>query len=338
MAIRKYRQLPTQKLKGINIAPRPYDVIANPSRCFATLFRDWPWSTWIKPSVDACKAQGANYIRFFGGPASYYATLNFISQSTYLAQWHQLMAYCQSVGIMVHAIATFPPHLDGMTANSFAECSTAAALLAANLAPYPNLMAFEPMQEPFNGTSLGTTSAGNDSWSTNTMNAVVAAVMSASRAAAPDVPMACSVNRGNNTIAVWTAAEWTTFPAGDYLDAHIYYSASSADVATLMGQNSGKKLLLGEFGGPPFVSGAAAMASQLTACGGIYARSDCAGGAYWAHARMDSSTSNDYGIYDASDNTANATIGDVRTAIATAYSGLSGSPIPIRFRRKRRAI
>ncbi len=60
-------------------------------------------------------------------------------------------------------------------------------------------------------------------------------------------------------------------------------------------------------------------------------------GAYWAaQARMDSRLPDDYGIYDATDNTQSATIGAPRSTLVTAYGALAGTPPPIRYDRRHR--
>jgi len=343
MSYTNNRKLPPYKLKGFALVPRPYDGLSSPYLSWETMMRDWPWTTWIKPSIDAGIALGANCIRLFGAQAAY-GSLGYISKATYFANLTQAVSYCASQGVLCSSWACAPPHLNGLTGSTWAAVPQVVADYAAWFRQFPNVACLDLISEPYNGTAgterlpgCGLLTGWSTPWTMNQAYTVMSNCVTAARAVAPDLPFSFGYSQNNDSSTIWSNADWSNF-AIDYMNAHIYYSPSGTDPNPLFAAYPTKQLLLEEYGGPPYSNGAAAMATRLTADNTILARTQCSGGTYFGIARMDPSAGNDYGMYDATDDTATVTIGSVRSTISAAFSNVTGQAIPSKFTHRRRAI
>jgi hypothetical protein len=225
-------------VKGSNIHPRATDLAtANP---WKSLWSAWPYTAWVKDSIDKAKGLGANLVRLIGDVEAVYDGT--MTQSTYLTQLDQRVAYCQSIGVMAYPVGSDFRHLGHADAAFVRDFLVAQAGVLAN---YDNVYAFELVNELSSSFStFGDRLAIG--WFTQIATAV--------RAAAPNLPL--SISEAGKSTGSWPQGERggdyahlsKIAPYVDILDAHLYDTTTrSADLAPLIALTD-KPIMIGEFG------------------------------------------------------------------------------------------
>jgi hypothetical protein len=349
------RTLPLQQLKGANLIYYPAQGVRSCTNgsIYNGLNVGIAWVEFELATqggwywqMNLAKAMGCNLVRPMqdGGGASWSLLYNsggdyYANRAIAFQRSRQLAIYAASLGMFYY------PTLNCCTYNGYlaapnggggfgAIADHAAAFCVAHRG-LPNIIGIDVAQEFFLMSAAGVTTQNSNGDPTQTVNpasklssankyALVAQIVIACRAATPEIAITASYGSGDAGSGVFSDPE-VALTAGsfDFMDYHIYYDPASGDSSTLYSQagTSGKPFIIGEYG----QNIAAGQPAQVTRANAVYnnvvaatyaGQPGCRGLEWWAVAPQDTTTTDDFGAYDASGNARS-----VESAIAAQPSG-----------------
>lgn len=197
-----YHLLPGgQQIRGANLVV-PFKTDTGYDTIWAETWAEWNWADF-QARIDLAKSTGCNTVRHVG---SYQAVIaGYLSLETYLAQWSQLIDYCESVGLYVMAMGG-----DGYDAPGYDRWSTYSV-------SNPNDIVAQAVAL---GSLLQTkvNIAGYDVWGENPLHSLRSTAAAAVRAVT-DVPISFSTwQHGIHAITMRN----TIRADCDFYDFHIY--------------------------------------------------------------------------------------------------------------------
>lgn len=268
-------------VRGVNLTLGP----ANHADGWIGMWRDWPWTTWLKPQIDNCIALGANCFRLIG--CIEVVTLGTIDQATYLARWTQLLDYLSSLGVMAYPCGGGLAYLGATT---LAQAQNLLAAWATLCDGYPNVIGLDITNECFAGGAV----AG---MTTTSIVSYVSALTSAVRAA---TGKAITNDRTAHSLARWDHAEGALLDAlNDFHDVHSYYSMNYTDPRPWMSKWWGRKpVIFGEYGADMTLSTAARVQRFTSAKALVENNPQFVGSLAWAASDTDTPNNTRFGLFD----------------------------------------
>ena len=230
------------RLRGANIVPKPTDSgngdYGSRANSYDT-WRLWDWSGWIKPQIDAAAALGANCIRMQGdavvrvGDATNHGSATWngtITLAAFNAQLDQLITYLASKGMYFYACAFDGSFTGGITEANLQQYVTDYTTQVSKNS-YTNVIGIDVMQE-FDAYSINITPAQ-----------AITAAKAVFGAGQTTLPVTCSCNGASGASGLNpssnTAYSTAAAAGADYLDCHIYYTPSAADLDPLLANTLG---------------------------------------------------------------------------------------------------
>ncbi len=338
-----------KKGRMVNLCGRPTDSVTGDYGTVGNLYDigyDWPWTTWLKPQIDAAYGLGANVVRLISdatlrvGDASHHGGPTWrgtITAQDFADRLDQLITYLDSLGMYFYATAveSWAAGTAGLSAaNIQAYLEEYVALVTDT--QYTNVVGIDLCQE-FDATT-GSEITGN-----------LAALIAASKAARSRLlPVTCSVFSFTATGTPWGADPTsrstyaTLLSAGaDYIDNHFYtHMPTPAELVNLFAL--GVPVVIGEIGinfngsfDTSTVDGASA-GKRATWYDGIVALSqleEIQATGIWAAVQMSDFAGNDWGLFGKTQDGSNV-LTDPRTemttrfaTVKTAYQGVASRPM-----------
>jgi hypothetical protein len=287
---------PDIKLWGTNFIPTAAQVTeAGGTVPWIALWRDWQWSTWIKPQIDYMVGNnvGCNSIRIFG--ASFGVVQGYYSREVYESRLFQLMDYLKALGVYAYYCGDYfgAQISDGFSAKGVSGCADIIAPTFVKLQTYSNFIGFDVIQEiNFLNVTI------------QTLRDFLAALRSRGVVYPMTYSTAAELTSGSGEATVNQVADVV-----DHFDFHLYYGPQVRPVASYENDTRlvnyyltnypSKDILFGEFG----VHQDTPTDLQNTDLTSFFQLANCShknirGGMVWASSDQASASDNRWGFYD----------------------------------------
>ncbi len=285
------------RLRGVNIVPTFAAGIipADRDSVWAAMWRVWNWSGWIKPQIDDAAAIG-NAIRFFGN--THCIAQGNITQATYLAQWQQVLDYSVAKGMYIYPCGGDLGHWGNFTWSQSVALYTAWAKM---LSTYPNVVGVDITNEAWG--QMQPVSVRPTTYNQPESYVDLLAALSGIVRGEAGVPIAHSFPLADSSW--WTLSKDpipTLFEMSDFLDYHIYASATPAQAAQAFANSwgVGKHMMIGEFGVNETQSSNERTARYQQIRNIVASRTDIDGALAWSCWDLESAPDGQSGLYDPS--------------------------------------
>lgn len=281
---------PTQRIRGVNIAPGPDDWSGNSS--WAELWKNWNWDGRIKNEIDDALAVGANCVRLMGN--THVLTSSAITKDEYLGRWSQFLHYAQSRGLWVYPCGGDLRHWGN---TSIDDARDIYGSWASVLTDYDNVVGVDITNEAYaaSRSEAGPTDFREpESWlyTVSQLGELVKDVTGK--------PITHS--RGLTALGDenWEFGCPETDALSDFLDVHVYRTVSVGGTNGLFASDwgIGKQLLIGEFGVPMTADTSARSAFYEDVGAFISSTPNCVGGVAWSIYDAGAAPESQYGLID----------------------------------------
>ena len=267
------------RLRGVNIVPTfaAGFIPADQDSVWSANWRVWNWDGWIKPQIDDA-AEIGNAIRFIGN--THCIAQGNINQATYLAQWQQVLDYSVTKGLFIYPCGGDLGHWGNFTWSQSVALYTAWARM---LSTYPNVVGVDITNEAWG--QMQPVSAGPNTYNQPESYVDLLTALSGIVRGEAGVLIAHSFPLADSSW--WTLSNDpipTLFRMSDFLDYHIYASATPAQAAQAFNNSwgVGKQMVIGEFGVNETISSDARTARYQQIRDIVESRTDIDGALAWS--------------------------------------------------------